>query len=130
MVDNVQAKEVKNVLLYYSGGYYAQKALELTACLIRKCEFDLSVLTIATKKTRAIQVQQVVKQYFSKEDIKAHYLLTIGDVGEEIKKVIKIEDIDMLITGASLHKHFEDFISFSLTDAILHETNIPVLFVR
>lgn len=48
----------------------------------------------------------------------------------KIKKIAKSEEVDMIITGASLHKRYEDLISFSLADKILHESSIPVLFVR
>lgn len=130
VVDHTQPQKVKKILLCYSGGVYAQKSLELTAYFARKGDFELSVVTIATKKTRAIQVQNEAKKFFDERSIRAHYLLTAGKVKEEIKKVVKIEEADMLITGASLHRHYEDFISFSLADSILHESNIPVLFMR
>lgn len=130
VVDNVQPEQIKRALLCYAGGFYSRKELELSSYLVLAAGVELSVLTIATKKTKAMQAQREAKQYFSEQKIKADYLLTIGQVQEEIKKIAKIEEADMIITGASLHKHYEDLISFSLADKILHESSIPVLFVR
>jgi len=130
VVDQTFPKEVKKVLLCFAGGYFAQKALDLTGYLCAKNGFELSVLTIGTAATKAIQVQKIAKDYFHKYNIKAHYLLSTGDVEKEIIKVKDVWTMDMLITGGSLYRKYEEFISFSLGDRILSRSNIPVLFVR
>jgi nucleotide-binding universal stress UspA family protein len=130
VVDLTLPEEMKRILLCFAGGYFAQKALELTRQLCEKNGFELSVLTIATEATRAIKVQAIAKAYFRKHLIKAQYLLSTGDVEKEVNKVKDVWSIDMLITGGSLHKKYEEFVSFSLADKILSKSNIPVLFVR
>jgi nucleotide-binding universal stress UspA family protein len=130
VVDQTLPKEMKKVLLCFAGGYFAQKALDLTGYLCKKNGFELSVLTIGTEATKAIQVQKIAKEYFHKHNIKAHYLLSTGDVEKEIIKVKDVWTMDMLITGGSLYRKYEEFISFSLADRILGRSNIPVLFVR
>lgn len=130
VVGHLRPQDIKKVLLCYAGGHYAEKALKLTRYIIVKTGFELAVLTIATKRTRAIEVQKEAKNYFDSKKIKAHYLLTIGDVEKEIVKVRKIENINMLITGASSHRNYEDYISFCLANKILYDTDIPVLFAR
>lgn len=130
VVDQTLPKEVKKILLCFAGGYFARKALDLTRYLYEKNGFELSVLTIATEATKAIQVQGIAKDYFRKHVIKAQYLLSTGDVEKEVIKVKDVWAIDMLITGGSLQKKFEEFVSFSLAHRILYKSNIPVLFVR
>lgn len=130
IVDYAPLQEIRKVLLCYAGGYFAQKALDLTQYFIAKTGFGLSVLTIATKQTIAIAVQKEAKKYFISKNTKANYLLTVGDVEKEIMKIAKTEDIDMLITGASMHKSYEDFLSLCLANRILYDSNIPILFVR
>jgi nucleotide-binding universal stress UspA family protein len=130
VVDQTLPKEINRILLCFAGGYFAQKALELTRSMCEKNGFELSVLTIATEATRAMKVQAIAKAYFRKHLIKAQYLLSTGDVEKEVNKVKDVWSIDMLITGGSLHKKYEEFVSFSLADKILSRSNIPVLFVR
>jgi nucleotide-binding universal stress UspA family protein len=130
VVDQILPKEVKKVLLCFAGGNFADKALGLTRCLHEKKGFELSVLTIATKTTSAIQVQKKAKDYFLSQKIKAQYLLSTGDVEKEIIKVRDVWAIDMIITGGSLYRKYEDYISFALADRILSNSTIPVLFVR
>jgi nucleotide-binding universal stress UspA family protein len=130
VVDQILPREVNTVLLCFAGGYYANKALELTRYLYLKNGLKLSVLTIATKTTKAIQVQNKAKEYFHKYSIKAQYLLSTGDVEKEIIKVKNVWEMDMIITGGSLYKKYEDYISSSLADKILSNSTIPVLFVR
>ena len=130
VIDQSLPMEVKKILLCFAGGYFAQKALDLTRYLCEKNGFELSVLTIATEATKAIQVQGIAKDYFRKHFIKAQYLLSTGDIEKEVIKVKDVWAIDMLITGGSLHKKYEEFVSFSLADKILYRSNIPVLFVR
>lgn len=130
VVDQILPKEVNKVLLCFAGGFFADKALDITRYLCMKNGFKLSVLTIATKTTKAIQVQNKAKEYFLKNDIKAQYLLSTGDVEKEIIKVKNVWGMDMIITGGSLYKKFEDYISSSLADKILIESRIPALFVR
>lgn len=130
VVDRVLPKAVNKVLLCFAGGFFADHALELTRYLYMNNGFKLSVLTIATKTTKAIQVQNKAKDYFRKNGIKAQYLLSTGDVEKEIIKVKNVWEIDMIIIGGSLYKKFEDYISSSLADKILIDSRIPVLFVR
>lgn len=130
VIDQTLPKQVGKVLLCFAGGFFADKALELTAYLQGKNGFELSVLTIATETTRAIQVQKRAKEYFLEKKIKAQYLLSTGDVEKEIIKVRDVWGIDMIITGGSLYRKFEDYISFALADRILSNSTIPVLFVR
>lgn len=130
VVDRVLPKEVNKVLLCFAGGFFADNALELTRYLYLKIGFKLSVLTIATKTTKAIEVQNRAKDYFRKHGIKPQYLLSTGDVEKEIRKVKNVWEIDLIITGGSLYKKFEDYISSSLADKILIDSRIPVLFVR
>ncbi len=130
VVDKILPREVNEVLLCFAGGYYADKALELTRYFYLKNGFKLSVLTIATETTKAIQVQNKAKEYLRKYSVKAQYLLSTGDVEKEILKVKDVWGVDMIITGGSLYKKYEDYISFSLADKILSDSTIPVLFVR
>ncbi len=130
VVDQILPKEVNKVLLCFAGGNFADKALGFTRYLHEKKRFELSVLTIATKTTKAIQVQKKAKGYFLSQNIKAQYLLSTGDVEKEIIKVRDVWAIDMIITGGSLYKKYEDYISFALADRILSNSTIPVLFVR
>jgi nucleotide-binding universal stress UspA family protein len=130
VVDQTLPKNIDKALLCFAGGFFADKALELTSYLHEKNGFELSVLTIATETTRAIQVQKKAKAYFLEKKIKAQYLLSTGDVEKEIIKVRDVWGIDMIITGGSLYRKFEDYISFALADRILSNSTIPVLFVR
>ncbi len=130
VVDQTLPKEVKKILLCFAGGYFAQRALDLTRYLCTKNGFELSVLTIGTAAAEALRIQKIAKNYFHKHNIKAHYLLSTGDIEKEIIKVKDVWTMDMLITGGSLYRKYEEFISFSLADRILGRSNIPVLFVR
>jgi len=130
IVDQILPKEENEVLLCFAGGYFAGKALEMTRYFCEKSKFKLSVLTIATETTKAIQVQSRAKDYFISKNIKAQYLLSTGDVEKEIIKVKDVWAIDMIITGGSLYKKYEDYISLTLADRILNNSTIPVLFVR
>jgi nucleotide-binding universal stress UspA family protein len=130
VVDQILPMEVNKVLFCFAGGYFADKALEMTRYFYEKNKFKLSVLTIATETTKAIQVQSRAKDYFLSQNIKAQYMLSTGDVEKEIIKVKDVWAIDMIIIGGSLYKKYEDYISFSLADRILSNSTIPVLFVR
>lgn len=129
-LDNTQPKNIKKILLCYAGGYFAQKAMELAECLAIQMGFELLVLTIATEKVKAISVQKKAKEYFDQKKVNAKYLLTIGKVRSEIERICKVENVDMIITGASLHRRYEDFLSFSLANEILYKTRIPILFAK
>lgn len=85
-----------------------------------------------TKNGGTGSLQQISLEiaFSPKNDIKAQYLLSTGDVEKEIIKVKNVWGMDMIITGGSLYKKFEDYISSSLADKILIESRIPVLFVR
>lgn len=130
VVEDKMPPEIKKVLLCYAGGYFAKNALELTQYIIEKTKFELYILTIATEKTRAIKVQKEARDYFSSKKINAHYLLTFGELEEEVMKIIKIEEIDILVLGTSLHRSYEDFLSLCLADRILYDSTIPILFVK
>ncbi len=130
VVDKNLPKEVNRVLLCFAGGNFAHKALEMARYFCTKDNVKLSVLTIATETTKALPVQSRAKDYFLSQNIKAQYLLSTGDVEKEIIKVKDVWAIDMIITGGSLYKKYEDYISFSLADRILTNSTIPVLFVR
>lgn len=130
VVDHTELREAKRILLCYAGGYFARNTLEFAKYIIAKTKCELLVLTIGTKRTRAFQVQREAKLYFDANKLEVHYLLSIGEVEREVMKIIKMENIDFLITGASLHKNYEDFLSLCLTSKILYDSNIPIFFVR
>ena len=130
VVDKTLPKDVKRILLCFAGGHFADKALAMARLFCMDDSVKLSVLTIATETTRAIQVQRNAKEYFQRQGIKAQYLLSTGDVEKEIMKVKDVWAIDLIITGGSLYKKYEDYVSFSLADRILRNSSIPVLFVR
>ena len=80
--------------------------------------------------SKSIQAQQDVRRYFSSFNIKAQYVFTAGCAEKALIKVMAERKIDMLIVEAEPRKVHEDSLFHGVTGTVLHDTVIPVLFVR
>ncbi|MCM8814107.1 MAG: universal stress protein [Candidatus Omnitrophica bacterium] len=123
-------EETKRILLCYGGGDFAGKSLAMAQNLLAVFGAQLSVLTVGTKKTRALEVQKQAKHYFAQQKISATYILSAGEASAEIMRVADMEQPDMLVIGASIQSGYLDLLAPSVAVRILEQANYPVLFVR
>ncbi len=69
------------------------------------------------------------KQILEKMDYKANTQIGFGNPASEMARIIKAENIDLLVMGAHGHKGFKDLIYGSTVDALRHKVEIPVLVI-
>lgn len=63
-------------------------------------------------------------------DYKAEAQIGFGNPASELAKIIKAQNIDLLVMGAHGHKGFKDLVFGSTVDSLRHKINIPVLVVK
>ena len=70
------------------------------------------------------------KDVLEKMDYKAETEIGFGNPASEMARIVKAQDIDLLVMGAHGHKGFKDLIYGSTVDALRHKVGIPVLVVN
>lgn len=130
IVDYIPPRDMKKALICYAGVYYAKKTLTVAKYLALGMEMELSVLTSAATKSKAVQIQQEAKRYFADNGLKVNYITAADNLRKEVANIRNIEKFDMLIAGGSISKRYEDFRSLTLVEKILHENTISVFLVR
>lgn len=69
------------------------------------------------------------KEVLKKMDYKADTKIGFGNPAAEMARIIKAQNIDLLVMGAHGHKGFKDLIYGSTVDALRHKVEIPVLVI-
>lgn len=69
------------------------------------------------------------KEVLEKMDYKAETEIGFGNPAQEMARIIKDQNIDLLVMGAHGHKGFKDLIYGSTVDALRHKVGIPVLVI-
>jgi manganese transport protein len=64
-----------------------------------------------------------------KENIKAHTIIGGGEPENEIARISKKEELELLIVGSHGHKMLKDIIYGSTVDGLRHKVRIPVLAI-
>jgi manganese transport protein len=80
----------------------------------------------------AVEMEEYLKSFaeeLKRENIKAHTIICGGEPEDEIAKVSKREDLELLIVGSHGHKMLKDIIYGSTVDSLRHRVRIPVLAI-
>lgn len=80
----------------------------------------------------ATEMEEYLQNFASelkKENIKAHTVIGGGEPENEIARISKKEELELLIVGSHGHKMLKDIIYGSTVDGLRHKVRIPVLAI-
>lgn len=80
----------------------------------------------------AMEMEEYLQNFASelkKDNIKAHTIICGGEPEDEIARVSKREELELLIVGSHGHKMLKDIIYGSTVDSLRHRVRIPVLAI-
>jgi manganese transport protein len=81
---------------------------------------------------RAVEMDQYLKQFsekLEKENFVAHTVIGGGEPENEIARICKSENIELLIVGSHGHKILKDIIYGSTVNEVRHRVRVPVLAI-
>jgi manganese transport protein len=81
---------------------------------------------------RAVEMDQYLKQFsekLEKENFVTHTLIGGGEPENEIARICKSENIELLIVGSHGHKILKDIIYGSTVNEVRHRVRVPVLAI-
>jgi manganese transport protein len=81
---------------------------------------------------RAMEMEDYLKDFaleLKKENLKAHTIMGGGEPEQELARIAKKEELELLIVGSHGHKMLKDIIYGSTVDELRHKVRIPVLAI-
>ncbi len=69
------------------------------------------------------------KEVLEQMDYKAETKIGFGNPATEMARIIKAQNVDLLVMGAHGHRGFKDLIYGSTVDALRHKVEIPVMVI-
>ena len=131
--------KIKNILCPVDFSENSLRALDLAKEISEKCDSNLTILYVVPEQKirNIIQDAEVIDKYidylkeeavekFQKIDKKMHYQVLSGIPSDEILK--KAEDMDLIIIGSQGRTYTEALIIGSVSEAIIKNSNKPILF--
>ncbi len=80
----------------------------------------------------AVEMEEYLQGFaneLKKDNIKIHTIITGGEPENEIARISKKEELELLIVGSHGHKMLKDIIYGSTVDELRHKVRIPVLAI-
>lgn len=131
--------KIKNILCPVDFSENSLRVLDLAKEISEKCDSNLTILYVVPEQKirNIIQDAEVIDKYidylkeeavekFQKIDKKMHYQVLSGIPSDEILK--KAEDMDLIIIGSQGRTYTEALIIGSVSEAIIKNSNKPILF--
>jgi nucleotide-binding universal stress UspA family protein len=138
--------ELKSILCPVDFSSASERALRNASTICRKFKAKLTVLGVCQSKTpswlytaeereeeRQLRLKQHHKQFeafleqFELDDLDWNKLATEGDPAEEISRVVKEQQTDLLIMGTAGHSGLERFFVGSVTEKVIRD--VPTTFL-
>ena len=91
---------------------------------------SLIVDTIKQLREEATESISQAKIYCSKKNVVANHRITRGDEAEQIIKIAKKSDYDLIVMGSSGKGALKEMIFGSISNYVFHNSDIPVLTVK
>lgn len=130
--------KIKNILCPVDFSENSLRVLDLAKEISEKCDSNLTILYVVPEQKirNIIQDAKVIDKYidylkeeavekFQKIDKKMHYQVLSGIPSDEILK--KAEDMDLIIIGSQGRTYTEALIIGSVSEAIIKNSNKPIL---
>ncbi|HBY09268.1 MAG TPA: hypothetical protein DEH22_16370 [Chloroflexi bacterium] len=95
-----------------------------------KWEIPLVVLTVEHSGINAEAVQAAARDYLGEENPSIEYLVTQGEVVQNVLKTAQDRGCDLILIGGYKASPVVEIVKGSLVDELLRETNIPTLICR
>ena len=125
-----EASPIRKALLAYNGSPKAEEALFIAAYMACKWEIPLVVLTVEHSGINAEAVQAAARDYLGEENPSIEYLVTQGEVVQNVLKTAQDRGCDLILIGGYKASPVVEIVKGSLVDELLRETNIPTLICR
>ncbi|HSD62174.1 MAG TPA: universal stress protein, partial [Ignavibacteriaceae bacterium] len=81
---------------------------------------------------RAMEMEDYLNDFareLKKENLKTHTIIGGGEPEQELARITKKEELELLIVGSHGHKMLKDIIYGSTVDELRHKVRIPVLAI-
>ncbi|HEX2979500.1 MAG TPA: universal stress protein [Anaerolineaceae bacterium] len=115
------------LLLAYDGSPKAREALFLSAYLAGRWSNPLVVMTVDDGSSNASRVIQSAEQYLKERDVHARFVRKTGPVAKAILDTCSEEDSNLILMGGYGFNPVVEVMLGSAVDAVLRETQVPVL---
>lgn len=81
---------------------------------------------------RAMEMEDYLKEFareLKKQNLRTHTILGGGEPEQELARITKKEELELLIVGSHGHKMLKDIIYGSTVDGLRHKVRVPVLAI-
>lgn len=119
--------EMCHGLLAFDGSPKSIEALYLAAYLAEKWGVQLTLVTALQDSSERVNPLDSAREYLEARDIKAHYLSEIGSPAEIILNTKNSRKCDFLIVGGYGYQPVMELLFGSTLDALLRQSDVPVL---
>ncbi len=121
---------LNNILLAFDGSTKAKEALYIAAYLGSQRQSSLKIITSADGLDDPVKVQKEAKDYLSRFPLEAQYLITQSSVPDEVGRLSRSGEIDLILIGGYRGRSLFDVVLGSVVDQILREIQLPILICR
>lgn len=119
-------REIKNVLVAYDNSIPAAKAVHMFLLLGIWNACDITLLTVNNDAAAAQELLGNLGGFFESYGIIPNLVTESGHPDTAVKSYIVENDIDMLVMGAYGRRSVREFFVGSVTQHLIHETEIPL----
>lgn len=123
----------KGILGATDGSEISMRALDFMADMAGRMKLPITILTVAKDSSQRAEAERALsraKELLEKYNLKADYVLHVGEPSKLILEVAKQRDVDMIVLGNRGLKGLAKIILGSLSEKVLSETDRGVLIVR
>ena len=71
-----------------------------------------------------------IKKQFEDQNIQTHIILKNGEPENEVVQAIREGDYDLVAMALHGHRHIFDILYGSVSDAVKHKTDVPILLIK
>ncbi len=129
-ISPMKFREIHRPVLAYDGSERSARAMRQAAEFASVFATPLLVITVARDLKLGERTLDEARTYLDSYSPKAEYRLLSGHAHEEIIKVLKEHDADLLFIGAYGHSRIIEMVLGSTTEYVLRNAPCPVFLMR
>ncbi len=119
-------RKIKKVLVAYDNSIPAAKVVHMFLLLGIWNECDVTLLSVSDNTENATVLLTNLRDFFQSHGINPNLEVLSGNPENKIKNYITEKDIDLLVMGAYGRKSVREFFVGSVTQNLIHNTEIPL----
>lgn len=121
---------IRRILVAYDHSRFASGALTVAAELAKGLEVPVVLLTVDRDPNKAKETVNSALGYLEPYKLETSTVIASGEPSEEILRVCRQEDCNLIAMGAYGHSALREFILGSTTARVMHKATCPVLLFR